>query len=138
MAARLTDKQKRFVDEYLVDLNATAAAKRAGYSAKRASELGYQLLQKTTVQASIQQAMQARSQRLCITQDFVLERLREIAEREASDAPDSELKYSAKLRALELLGRHLGLFEDRLRLAGSIDTGKLDSILAQLGGEPHG
>lgn len=136
MAARLTDKQQRFVDEYLVDLNATAAAKRAGYSAKRASELGYQLLQKTTVQTALQKAMQARSQRLCITQDFVLERLREIAERDASDAPDSPLKYASKLRALELLGRHLGLFEDRLRVSGSIDTGKLDSILAQLGEHP--
>lgn len=138
MAARLTDKQKRFVDEYLVDLNATAAASRAGYSEKTARSQGQRLLTNVDIQTALQKAMQARSQRLCITQDFVLERLREIAGREASDAPDSPLKYAAKLRALELLGRHLGLFEDRLRVSGSIDTGKLDSILAQLGDGPHG
>ena len=55
--AKLTPKQKLFVAEYLVDLNATQAAIRAGYSEKRASEIGYQLLRKTTVQAAIQEAM---------------------------------------------------------------------------------
>lgn len=132
---KLTAKQAQFVQEYLVDLNASAAARRAGY---KDANIGRQLITKHNVSAAIQKAMQARSQRLCITQDFVLERLREIAEREASDAPDSPLKYASKLRALELLGRHLGLFEDRLRVSGSIDTGKLDSILAQLGDGPHG
>ncbi|SUV40803.1 Terminase small subunit [Avibacterium paragallinarum] len=48
----LTDKQKRFVEEYLIDLNATQAAIRAGYSKNRASELGYQLLQKNYSSAS--------------------------------------------------------------------------------------
>lgn len=130
---KLTAKQAQFVQEYLVDLNASAAARRAGY---KDANIGRQLITKHNVSAAIQKAMQARSQRLCITQDFVLERLREIAEREASDAPDSPLKYAAKLRALELLGRHLGLFEDRLRVSGRIDTGKLDSILAQLREQP--
>ena len=51
--SKLTPKQAKFVEEYLVDLNATAAARRAGYSEKRASEIAYQLLQKTTVQAAI-------------------------------------------------------------------------------------
>lgn len=51
--SKLTPKQAKFVEEYLVDLNATAAARRAGYSKKRASEIAYQLLQKTTVQAAI-------------------------------------------------------------------------------------
>lgn len=130
---KLTAKQAQFVQEYLVDLNASAAARRAGY---KDANIGRQLITKHNVSEAIQKAMQARSERLCITQDFVLERLREIAEREASDAPDSPLKYAAKLRALELLGRHLGLFEDRLRVSGSIDTGKLDSILAQLEEQP--
>ncbi len=107
----LTPKQERFVQEYLVDLNATAAAKRAGYSGKRASELGYQLLQKTTVQAAIQKAIQARSRRTEVTQDYVIGKLREIADKDASDAQDSDLRYSSKLRALELLGKHVGAFE---------------------------
>ena len=107
----LTPKQERFVQEYLVDLNATAAVKRAGYSGKRASELGYQLLQKTTVQAAIQKAIQARSRRTAVTQDYVIGKLREIADKDASDAQDSDLRYSSKLRALELLGKHVGAFE---------------------------
>lgn len=107
----LTPKQERFVQEYLVDLNATAAAKRAGYSEKRASELGYQLLRKTTVQAAIQRAIQDRSQRTGVTQDYVIEKLKAIADKQASDAPDSDLKYSSQIKAIELLGKHLGAWE---------------------------
>ena len=54
MAARLTDKQQRFVAEYLIDLNATQAAIRAGYSAKNADKIGSQLLGKTRVAEAIQ------------------------------------------------------------------------------------
>ena len=50
--AKLTDKQKRFVDEYQVDLNATAAAKRAGYSEKTAYSMGQRLLKKVEIQAA--------------------------------------------------------------------------------------
>lgn len=67
--AKLTDKQKRFVEEYLIDLNATQAAIRAGYSPKRASEQGHQLLQKTTVSEAISKAMAERSRRTGISQD---------------------------------------------------------------------
>ncbi len=111
----LTEKQKRFVQEYLVDLNATQAAIRAGYSPRRASELGYQLLQKTTVQSAIDKALQSRQKRTEINQDYVIEKLREIAEQEASDAQESPLKYSNKLKAIELLGRHVGAFEGKDR-----------------------
>lgn len=107
----LTPKQERFVQEYLVDLNATAAAKRAGYSERRASELGYQLLRKTTVQAAIQRAIQDRSQRTGVTQDYVIEKLKAISDKQASDAPDSDLKYSSQIKAIELLGKHLGAWE---------------------------
>lgn len=107
----LTQKQERFVAEYLVDLNATAAAKKAGYSHKRASEIGYQLLQKTTVQDAIQKAIQDRNHRTEVDQDYVIGKLREIADMKASDAQDSELKYSSKIKALELLGKHVGAFE---------------------------
>lgn len=111
MAARLTDKQKRFVDEYLVDLNATAAAKRAGYSGKNADKIGSELLGKTRVSQAIQEAIQRRSQRTEVTQDYVIEKLKAIADRQASDAQDSDLKYSSQIRALELLGKHVGAFE---------------------------
>ena len=60
---RLTKKQATFVAEYLVDLNATQAAIRAGYSKRRASEIAWQLLQKTTVSAEIEKALAERSRR---------------------------------------------------------------------------
>ena len=61
--AKLTAKQQRFIDEYMIDLNATQAAIRSGYSKKRAGEIGYQLLRKTTIQALIaEQKKQLRRQ----------------------------------------------------------------------------
>lgn len=75
----LTPMQARFVEEYLVDLNATQAAIRAGYSAKRASEIGYQLLQKTTVQQAIQAHQRERSARTGITADRVLQEIARVA-----------------------------------------------------------
>lgn len=68
----LTAKQAAFVAEYLVDLNATQAATRAGYSAKTANEQGARLLAKVSVRFAIEQAMKARSDRTEITQDRVL------------------------------------------------------------------
>lgn len=142
--AKLTDKQKRFVQEYLVDLNATAAARRAGYSEKTANEQGARLLAKPNIQTAIQAAMLKRQKRVEITQDMVIMELAAIAFANGADfatitvnglinvKPTSELseekrkalagiKYSAnglgveiklhdKLRALELLGKHLGMF----------------------------
>ncbi len=75
----LTPKQAQFVAEYLIDLNATQAAIRAGYSAKNADKIGSQLLGKTRVGAEIAAAMKAREQRTHITQDRVLQELARIA-----------------------------------------------------------
>ncbi len=109
----LTPKQKRFVAEYLVDLNATAAARRAGYSAKTADRIGPELLGKTCVSEAIQQAIRERQQRTEVTQDYVIKKLKEITDKDASDAQDSDLKYVNKIKALELLGKHLGTWEPR-------------------------
>lgn len=75
----LTAKQQRFVAEYLIDLNATKAAERAGYSARNADKIGSQLLGKTRVSEAIQVAMKAREKRTEITQDRVLQELARIA-----------------------------------------------------------
>lgn len=75
----LTAKQRRFVDEYLIDLNATQAAIRAGYSAKNADKIGPELLGKTRVQECLAERMQEREERTEITQDMVLKRWWEIA-----------------------------------------------------------
>ena len=159
----MTTKQRLFIQEYLIDLNATKAAIRAGYSKKRASEIGYQLLQKTTVQAEIQEAMKEREQRTEITQDRVLRelaiiafadmknyveideyggvkiipfddaRMPEGASRAVSGVKEvrrimgsgegagkdmvleirQEYKHHDKVRALELIGNHLGMWKDK-------------------------
>lgn len=73
--ADLTPKQARFVEEYLIDLNATQAAIRAGYSAATAEQIGYQLLQKTLVSAAVARAKAERSARIGLHADRVLEEL---------------------------------------------------------------
>lgn len=75
----LTAKQSRFVDEYLIDLNATQAAVRAGYSKKTAEWIGPQLLTKTHVAAAVTERMKKREARTEITQDMVLRRYWAIA-----------------------------------------------------------
>lgn len=77
--AVLTPKQQRFVAEYLIDLNATKAAIRAGYSKGTARVIGPENLSKPVVQAAITEAMKSRSQRTEITQDRVLQELARIA-----------------------------------------------------------
>jgi phage terminase small subunit len=137
----LTNKQRRFVSEYLVDLNATQAATRAGYSAKTANEQGARLLANVSVQAAIQGAMKSREQRTEITQDYVLTTIRETIERcrqvhpvldrkgeqvyvRAGDDDDSPLvpaftfEANAVLKGAELLGKHLKMFTDKVELGG--------------------
>ena len=75
----LTPKQQRFVAEYLIDLNATQAATRAGYSSKTANEQGARLLANVSVRSALAEAMKARENRTHITQDRVLQELARIA-----------------------------------------------------------
>ena len=77
--AKLTAKQKRFRDEYLIDLNATQAAIRAGYSSKTANEQGARLLANVSVQEAIAKATAERSKRTGISQDRVIQELARIA-----------------------------------------------------------
>ena len=72
MKKRLSPKQKLFVDEYLIDLNASAAARRAGYSPKWINANVQRTLQNTAIQAEIQKRMAARSERTAVTQDRVI------------------------------------------------------------------
>lgn len=74
----LTAKQQRFVDEYLIDLNATQAAIRAGYSKKTARQIADQNLSKLDIKAELEKRMQSRSARTEITQDMVLRELAKI------------------------------------------------------------
>ena len=146
--AKLTEKQQRFVDEYLIDLNATQAAIRAGYSVKTANEQGSQNLAKLSIQQAIAEQMAERSKRTGINQDRVVLELAKIALVKMTDIVDSqgriksdaspddlaciesvkykesesdtgssierEVKIASKLKALELLGKHLGMWNDKL------------------------
>lgn len=135
---KLTDKQKRFVEEYLIDLNATQAAIRAGYSEKTAYSIGEENLRKPEVKIAIQQAQKKRSERVNITQDDVLKGLLEVvtismgkkkitetelSKTDGSIVPVDVEKYCfephAANKALELLGKHLGMFKDRLDVTNS-------------------
>lgn len=142
----LTQRQKRFCQEYLIDLNATQAAIRAGYSKNRANQTGYKLLTKGDIQQFMTVAMRERAKRTEIKADHVLQRLadvafanmgdyaawgpkgvvlREMAElgprqlaaiQEVSQTVTKEggskrIKLHDKLKALELLGRHLHLWD---------------------------
>jgi phage terminase small subunit len=149
--ASMTPKQERFVEEYLVDLNATQAAIRAGYSERTAYEIGHQNLRKVEVQEALQTAFAARSQRVEIDQDWVVRRLARIADldlrklfaedgtlrpihelpedvvgaissvdvvKRKDDAEEYRVRLPDRIRALDLLGRHLGIFRDRVEVTG--------------------
>lgn len=175
--AKLTAKQKRFCDEYLIDLNATQAAIRAGYSERTAEEQGCRLLRNVRVQQYIQERKRDRVKRTEITQDMVLKELALIAfanntdyakviEKQAMVEVDGhmipihdedgkpvmyrtveptltddltedqkkalavikkgrdgfEIKSYDKVRALELLGKHLGMFEEKVELKGNVNN----------------
>ena len=109
----MTDKQQLFVQEYLTCLNATEAAKLAGYSSKTAYSIGQRLLKSSDIQKAINEGMSSRKQRTELTQDYVLDNLREIITR-CMDAKNFEARNA--IRALELLGKHLGMFTDKLQL----------------------
>jgi len=89
-AKPLTPKQQRFVDEYLIDLNATQAAIRAGYSAKTAMQQGERVLRNVEVQKLIQAGQQAKSEQTKIDAAYLLNRLQEISEMDAADILDDE------------------------------------------------
>ena len=97
----MTPKQQTFVLEYLKDLNATKAADRAGYAHPNVQ--GTQLLSNQTVRVAVQKELDARANRLKIDADWVVSQL----EREATDYQNAG---STRVRALELLGKHLGVF----------------------------
>lgn len=172
--AKLTDKQRLFCEEYLIDLNATQAAIRAGYKANKKNTyevIGYQLLQKTSVFETINKAMAERSKRTGINQDRVIMELAKIALLNPNDVintedasvlknackddtaciqsvkvkitegkngttTEREVRFGDKVKALELLGRHLGMFKDKVEVSG-MDKQKdtLNSILMQISGE---
>lgn len=165
---KVTKKQKRFVEEYLIDLNATQAAIRAGYSPDTAGSIGNENLKKPEIRTHIGKAMAERSKRTGVNADRVVEELAKIAFVNANEVidPDTatirkdalpedtaaiqsvkvktfgedglerEIKMADKIKALELLGRHLGMFKDKVEVSGlQEEKTKLDDLLKQIRGD---
>ena len=153
----MTPKKFRFVEEFLIDLNAAAAARRAGYSQNAAASEGSRLLMDVDVSDAIQIAMEARQERTLISQDRVIEELARIAfgdqrkiaswnsdgvtlvdsalltdaeaamvaevvETRTKDGGTMRVKFHDKIKALELLGKHLGMWKDKVELTGKDGT----------------
>ncbi|MEW6234733.1 MAG: terminase small subunit [Candidatus Omnitrophota bacterium] len=159
---KLSAKQSRFIEEYLVDLNATRAAIRAGYSPKTAEIIGFENLRKPKIQKAIEDATKQQSERTQIKADEVVKELAriafsdirqviewdesgkvtvkpsseikkdaargivEITRRVASDgAVTLKIKMADKLGALNSLGKHLGMFIEKIEHSGSVQGGVL-------------
>ena len=149
----MTQKQKRFIEEYLIDLNATQAAIRAGYSPNSAKEIGCENLTKPNIRACIDKEMAERSKRTGVNADRVVMELAKLAFVNAADVINTEdatlredalvedtaaiqsvkvkviptqngegiereIKMADKIKALELLGKHLGIFKDKVDISG--------------------
>ncbi len=153
--ARLTKKQQLFVDEYLIDLNATQAAIRAGYSTASARQIADENLSKPDIKNSIEKALAERSKRTGVNADRIIRELAKLAfinptdvinmdeatvrgdanrddtaaissvkvktiPTEDGNITEREVKTYDKIKALELLGKHIGMFSDRLKVEGAI------------------
>ncbi len=162
----LTPKQKLFVYEYLIDLNATQAAIRAGYSAKTAVDIGCENLEKPEIAEAIQERMDKRAEKVGVSAETVLKKLLDLATVDLAKAYDingrllpihdipeevriaisgikvfeefegfgkdriqvgevREIKFWDKLKALELLGKNLKLFTDKVELSGKVTLADL-------------
>jgi phage terminase small subunit len=110
----LTPKQQRFVDEYLIDLNATQAAIRAGYAPKAAYATGHENLKKPQIASEIARRQDVRSQQVGVTAEMVLDGL--LGEAKATGEGTS---HAARVAAWTQLGKHLGMFRDKVEHSGT-------------------
>lgn len=163
--SKITPKQKAFCEEYIIDLNATQAAIRAGYKKDYADRMAHKLVENSRVKEYIEECMANRAERVQVKQDDVLKELiaiafsnitnfvtvkvnnegqkivdilettkmaqskvSAIAEIRQSKEGFISVKMYDKLKALELLGKHLGMFTDKIEHSGSITVKKLEDF----------
>lgn len=110
--ARLTPLMERFIEEFLIDMVGSKAVIRAGYKTKNPNRIATELMQHPLVKAEIEKKKAERRERMGLSADYVLTKLQNIAEETEKENPQ------AALRALELLGKHLGLYKDRQEISG--------------------
>ncbi len=147
----MTKKQKRFVDEYLIDLNATQAAVRAGYSPNTAYSIGAENLKKPEIQNAIDERLeQLKSEKTADAQE-VIEYLTSVMRGESEgeelinefvgdgcSKPTKVKKAPSekdRLRAAELLGKRYGIFTEKTELKADVTSEKLADVFKQIGGE---
>lgn len=147
---KLTEKQKRFCDEYLIDLNATQAAIRAGYSKKTAKIIGNENLTKPYLKNYIEQQLKKIEDKSIADATEVMKYLTSVMRNELKEEVvviegEGEGCSSARIvkkdmsvkdrnKAAELLGKRYGIFTDKIDTNVSVNaTKKLDSILKELG-----
>lgn len=138
----LNPKQERFCQEYIIDLNATQAYIRAGYSENGAGQGAERMLKNVEVYARVEELQKARIEKLQVNQDWVVLRLIQISDRCMQQEEVMKFDYELKElvgtgeyqfdsnganKSTELLGKHLGMFKDKvdLNLTNEIDTSKL-------------
>jgi len=145
---KLTAKQQIFVNEYLIDLNATQAAIRAGYSKKTAQRIGSENLSKPLVAAAIQELADKRIERTQIDADWVLEQQVRVYEKCMTDIPvlDSDgcetgeyrFEHSGANKALENVGKHVNVqaFNNKVEVEPGKDLLEFFSSLVPTTGPP--
>lgn len=128
--ADLSPKQRMFCQEYIIDLNQTQAAIRAGYSPKTANEQASRLLANVNIKEYVQSLMDERIERTEITADYVLNGIKD-----STEALKADGDHAATFKGYELLGKHLKMFTDKVEHSGQIALG---SILQDIDGRSSG
>ena len=139
---KLTEKQKRFADEYIISGNATQAAIKAGYSKKTANRIGPENLSKLVIKNYIDERLaKLESKRIANAQE-VLEYLTGVMRGDEKEEVMTEegISYREpsvkdKLKAAELLGKRHALFTEKQEISANVVSTKLDDIISQIGGD---
>jgi phage terminase small subunit len=134
--AGLNDKQERFCQEYVIDLNATQAAIRAGYSEKTSYSIGQRLLKKAEIIAHIEKLKKEIAEKNKLSAEWVIQKLKEVHKRCMQAEPVMKWDYGKKQmvetgeyvfdskganRALELMGKHISMFTEKLEVKDTTD-----------------
>ncbi len=149
MAELKKRRYELFCQEYVKDYNGAQAAIRAGYAEKSAKQTASRLLTNADLLARVRELQHEQLDRLTVSQDYVVLQLVETYRRCLETTPvlkfdpstgqmeeTGQYQFDSKgaLRALELLGKHLGMYNDKLQVSGQLNTGQLENVLAQLRG----
>jgi len=136
----LTDKQKMFIKEYLIDMNASAAYQRAGYGARGASAdtASNRLLRNVEIKAEIDKELEKRSQKFGLDAEWVLQRFKDISDRcmqaepilnsKGEETGEYRFDSSGANKATEMIAKHLGMFTDRMNISGELGVQIIDDV----------